>query len=165
MVFTWTLEMLINAVMICNMIVLGVQGLLDSLRDYQHMHGCKKISNANLKPIHSWNKVPIKLQKEVCQMTKGSSKELFQKLLKPEEVVKERERKSSHRGSATREFRGRYSQFRVITIYSYLGTTEYSKRETRHRYKRATSKILNVSDVVRKGMLLNCVMLSLTILV
>ena len=42
-------------------------------------------------------------------MAEDSLQELFQKMLKAEEVVKERER-SSHRGSVTREFRGRYRQ-------------------------------------------------------
>ena len=57
-----------------------------------------------------WNKVPIKLQKEVGPMTEVSLQELFQKLLKAEEVVKERERRSSHRGLTTVEFRSRYNQ-------------------------------------------------------
>ena len=56
-----------------------------------------------------WNKVPIKLQKEVGPMTEVSLQELFQKLLKAEEVVKERKRRSSHRGLTTREFRSRYN--------------------------------------------------------
>jgi len=87
----------------------SVQGLLESMRDYQRM-APQKLSDANLESI-LWNKVPIKLQKEVGQMTKGSLQELFQKLLKAEEVVKERERRSSaHRGSATREFRNKFSQ-------------------------------------------------------
>ena len=42
-------------------------------------------------------------------MTEGSLQELFKKLLKAEEVVKERGRRSSHRGSVFREFRGRYT--------------------------------------------------------
>ena len=36
-----------------------------------------------------WNKVPVKLQKEVGQMTEGSLQKLSQKLLK--ETMKERE--------------------------------------------------------------------------
>ena len=86
----------------------SVQGLLESMRDYQRM-APQKLSDANLESI-LWNKVPIKLQKEVGPMTEGSLQELFQKLLKAEEVVKERERRSSHRGSTTREFRSRYNQ-------------------------------------------------------
>ena len=39
----------------------------------------QKLSDANLESI-LWNKVLIKLQKEVGEMTKGSLRELFQKL-------------------------------------------------------------------------------------
>ena len=73
----------------------SVQGLLESIRDYQRMAPLK-LSDAILESI-LWNKVPIKLQKEVGPMTEGSLQELFQKLLKAEEVVKERERRSSHK--------------------------------------------------------------------
>ena len=54
------------------------------MRDYQRM--------APQKLSIMWNKVPVKLQKEVSQMSEGSLQELFQKLLKAEETVKERER-------------------------------------------------------------------------
>ena len=47
-------------------------------------------------------KVPVKLQKEVWQISKGSLQELFQKLLKAEEIIKERER-SSNRSLETKE--------------------------------------------------------------
>ena len=50
------------------------------------------------------------------QVAKETLQELFQKLLKAEEVVKERERRRSHRGSVSCEFRGRYSQ--KISVYS-----------------------------------------------
>ena len=69
----------------------SVQGLLESMREYQCM-APQKLSDANLESI-LWNKVPIKLQKEVRPMTEDSLQELF--LLKAEEVVKERERGSS----------------------------------------------------------------------
>ena len=58
----------------------SVQGLLEAMRDYQRM-APQKLSDANLESI-LWNKVPIKLQKEVGQLTEGSLQELFQKLLK-----------------------------------------------------------------------------------
>ena len=84
----------------------SVQGLLEAMRDYQRM-APQKLSDANLESI-LWNKVPIKLQKEVGQLTEGSLQELFQKLLKAEEIVRERERRSSSlRGSAIREFRNK----------------------------------------------------------
>ena len=86
----------------------SVQGLLESMRDYQRM-APQKLSDVNLESI-LWNKVPIKLQKEVGPMTEVSLQELFQKLLKAEEVVKERERRSFHRGLTTCEFRSRYNQ-------------------------------------------------------
>ena len=74
------------------------------MRDYQRM-APQKLSDANLESI-LWNKVPIKLQKEVGRLTEGSLQELFQKLLKAEEIVKERERRNTFsRGSTTREFR------------------------------------------------------------
>ena len=74
------------------------------MRDYQRM-APQKLSDANLESI-LWNKVPIKLQKEVGQLTEGSLQELFQKLLKAEEIVKERERRNTFsRGSTTCEFR------------------------------------------------------------
>ena len=82
----------------------SVQGLLEAMRDYQRM-APQKLSDANLESI-LWNKVPTKLQKEVGQLTEGSLQELFQKLLKAEEIVKERERRNTFsRGSTTREFR------------------------------------------------------------
>ena len=51
-----------------------------------------------------WNKVPVKLQKEVSQMTEGSLQETFQKLLKAEESVKERERRINQKSSEGRQF-------------------------------------------------------------
>ena len=71
------------------------------MRDYQHM-APQQLSDAKLESF-LWNKVPIKLQKEVSQMTEGSLQELFQKWLKAYEVIEERERRSSHRSSVTRE--------------------------------------------------------------
>ena len=98
-------------------------------------------------------------------MTEGSLQELFQKLLKAE-VDKERERRSSHRGSVNREFRGRYSQRTPVYSNNYVSGQQNTQREeTRYEYKRATSKILNVSDVVRKVMLQNHVTLLFTRLV
>ena len=70
------------------------------MRDYQRM-APQKLSDANLESI-LWNKVPIKLQKEVGQLTEGSLQELFQKLLKAEEIVKEN---SVSKSSASREFK------------------------------------------------------------
>ena len=66
-------------------------GLLESMRDIKEWH---KLSDANLESI-LWNKVPVKLQKEVGQMTEGSLPKTFQKLLKAEETVKEREREEN----------------------------------------------------------------------
>ena len=68
----------------------SVQGLLESMRDYQHM-APQKLSDANLESVLC-NMVPIKLQKEDSQMTEGSLQVLFRKMLKAEEVVKERKK-------------------------------------------------------------------------
>ena len=105
----------------------SVQGLLESMRDYQRM-APQKLSDANLESI-LWNKVPIRLQKEVGQMTEGSLQELFQKLLKAEEVVKERERRSSHRGSATHDFRSRYSQRTPVQSNNYTSGQQNNQKE------------------------------------
>ena len=64
-----------------------MQGFLESMRDYQRM-APQRLSDANLESI-LWNKVPVKLQKEVGQMTEDSWLELFQKLLKAEETIKD----------------------------------------------------------------------------
>ena len=48
----------------------SVQGLLESMRDYQRT-APQKLSEANLESI-LWNEVPVKLQKEVGQMSEGS---------------------------------------------------------------------------------------------
>ena len=104
MVSIWIQELLINAAMICSRIVLIPYRLLEAMRDYQRM-APQKLSDANLESI-LWNKVPIKLQKEVGQLTEGSLQELFQKLLKAEEIVKERERRNTFfRGSTAHKFR------------------------------------------------------------
>ena len=47
----------------------SVKGFLESMRDYQKM-APHKLSDANLESI-LWNKVPVKLQKEVGLMTEG----------------------------------------------------------------------------------------------
>ena len=104
-----------------------VQGLLESMRGYQQVTP-QKLSDANLESI-LWNKVPIKLQKEVGQMTEGSLQELFQRLLKAEEVVKERERRSSLRGSATREFRSRYNYRTPVQSNNYTSGQQNNQRE------------------------------------
>ena len=99
MVSIWIQELPINAVMIYSMITLVW------CKAFLRM-APQKLSDANLESL-LWNKV-IKLQKEFGQMTKGSLQELFQKLLKAEEVIKERERRNStYRGSGTSEFRNK----------------------------------------------------------
>ena len=95
----------------------SVQGLLEAMRDYQRM-APQKLSDANLESI-LWNKIPIKLQKEVGQLTEGSLQELFQKLLKAEEIVRERERSSSLRGSIPVNLETKLAtefQLRILTI-------------------------------------------------
>ena len=80
----------------------------------------QKLSDANLESI-LWNKVPVKLQKEVYQMSEGSLQELFQKLLKAEETVKERERRFNYKGSEGREFQSKFKR----SSYRYDGKANY----------------------------------------
>ena len=128
----------------------SVQGLLESMRDYQRM-APQKLSDANLESI-LWNKVPIKLQKEVGPMTEGSLQELFQKLFKGEEVVKERERRSSHRGSTTHEFRSRYNQGTPAQGNTYtLGQQSIQREEKRAQMQRNSLKNINCFRCGRKG--------------
>ena len=85
----------------------SVQGLVDAMRDYQRM-APQKLTDAALESI-LWNKVPLKLQREVREITDGSVQELLQKLLHAEYVVEERERwtqeprRKRFPGSATQE--------------------------------------------------------------
>ena len=65
----------------------SVQGLLDAMRDYQHM-ALRKLTDETLELI-LWNKVPIELQKEVKEITDGSVQELLYLLLKAEAVLQE----------------------------------------------------------------------------
>ena len=70
----------------------SVQGLVDAMRDYQSM-APQKLTDVALESI-LWNKVPLKLQREVREITDGSVQELLQKLLRAESVVEERERRT-----------------------------------------------------------------------
>ena len=60
----------------------SVQGLLESMREYQHM-APSKLSDANLESI-LWSKVPYVIQREVGEMKEWTLNELFQRLLKAE---------------------------------------------------------------------------------
>jgi len=70
----------------------SVQGLVDAMHDYQRM-APQKLTDTVLESI-LWNKVPVKLQQEVKEITDGSLQELLQKILKAESVVEERERRA-----------------------------------------------------------------------
>ena len=65
----------------------SVQGLVIAMRDYQCI-APQKLTDTVLESIQ-WNKVPVKLQKELKEITDGSVQELLQKLLKAESVVEE----------------------------------------------------------------------------
>ena len=67
----------------------SVQGLLEAIKDYQIM-APDQISNDNLISI-LWNKVPIKLQKEVGEIKDWSLQELLHCLLRAEATVAEHE--------------------------------------------------------------------------
>ena len=125
----------------------SVQGLLEAMRDYQRM-APQKLSDANLESI-LWNKVPIKLQKEVGQLTEGSLQELFQKLLKAEEIVGERERSSSLRGSATREFRNKAS-YRVPAQNTNY-TSGQQKEDGKTRFQQESLKNIKCFKCGKKG--------------
>ena len=68
-----------------------VQALLEAMREYQRL-APDKLSDVNLESI-LWNKVPVVLQKEVGEMKDWSLQELFQRLLKAEARVQERQRR------------------------------------------------------------------------
>ena len=57
------------------------------MHDYQRMAPQKLIDTVLESTL--WNKVPVKLQKEVKEISDSSVQELLQKLLKAESVVKE----------------------------------------------------------------------------
>ena len=71
----------------------SVQGLVDAMRDYQCM-APQKLTDTVLESI-LWNKVPVKLQREVKEITDGSVQELLQRLLKAESIVEERDRRAA----------------------------------------------------------------------
>ena len=78
----------------------SVQGLLEAIKDYQRM-APDQISNDNLISI-LWNKVPIKLQKEVGEIKDWSLQELLHRLLRAEARVAERERRNPQFGPKRR---------------------------------------------------------------
>ena len=71
----------------------SVKGLVDGMRDYQCM-APQKLTDTVLESI-LWNKVPVKLQREVKEITDGSVQELLQRLVKAELIVEERERRAA----------------------------------------------------------------------
>ena len=77
----------------------SAQGPLNAMRDFQRM-APDKLTDSTLESI-LWNKVPVKLQKKVKEIT-GSVQELLQKFLIAESVIAERKRCSQPR-SASRE--------------------------------------------------------------
>lgn len=69
----------------------------------------QKLTDAVLESI-LWNKVPVKLQKEVKEITDGSVQELLQKLLRAESVVEEQERRKSEGFCCNRRDQGRANE-------------------------------------------------------
>ena len=78
----------------------SAQGLLEAMRDYQRL-ALTKLTNETLESI-LWNKAPIELQKEVREIPDGSVQELLQRLLRAEQVVAERKRRSQSSGATTK---------------------------------------------------------------
>lgn len=108
----------------------SVQGLVDAMQDYQRM-APQKLTDTVLESI-LWNKVPVKLQKEVKEITDGSLQELLQKLLKAESVVEERERRVSD---------GRQRRDRGRTIeHSQDRTTEGNRSSATGRHTARTER-------------------------
>ena len=70
----------------------SAQGLLEAMRDYQRM-APTRLTDETLESV-LWNKAPVELQKEVREIPDGSVQELLQRLLRAEEVVAERKRRS-----------------------------------------------------------------------
>jgi len=70
----------------------SAQGLLDAMRDYQHM-APRKFNDETMESI-LWNKVPLELQKELGEIPDGSVQDLLQRLLRTETVIQERARRS-----------------------------------------------------------------------
>ena len=58
----------------------------------------RKLTDETLESI-LWNKVPVKLQKEVKEITDGSVQELLHRLLRAEAVLQERARRTSQQTS------------------------------------------------------------------
>ena len=77
----------------------SAQGLLEAMRDYQRL-APTKLTDEMLKSI-LWNKGPVELQKEVREIQDGSVQELLQRLLRAEEVVAERKRRSQNSAATT----------------------------------------------------------------
>ena len=69
----------------------SVQALLESMREYQRI-APEKLSDTSLESI-LWNKVPYALQREVGELKDWALQELFQRLLKAEARVQERQRR------------------------------------------------------------------------
>ena len=78
---------------------LSVKGLLDSMKDYQRM-APEQLTDDNLLSI-LWNKAPYKLQKEVGDIKDWSLQELFERLLRAEARVEERDRRSKSKLTKT----------------------------------------------------------------
>lgn len=71
---------------------LSVKGLLESMKDYQRK-APDQLTDDNLLSI-LWNKAPYRLQKEVGDIKDWSLQELFERLLRAEARIMERDRRS-----------------------------------------------------------------------
>ena len=80
---------------------LSVKGLLGSMKDYQRM-APEQLSDDNLLSI-LWNKAPYRLQKEVGDIKDWSLQELFERLVRAEARLTERDRRV--KADATRKTR------------------------------------------------------------
>ena len=88
----------------------SAQGLLEAMRDYQRM-APTRLTDETLESV-LWNKAPVELQREVREIPDGSVQELLQRLLRAEEVVAERKRRSQ----ASEEYKIRVLLSQVVHL-------------------------------------------------
>ena len=97
------------------------------MRDYQRM-APQKLTDTVLESI-LWNKVPVRLQKEVKEITDGSVQELLQKLLKAESVIEEQERRAAGGSSShSRKDQGRINEHRQDPVAEANRSSETTRK-------------------------------------
>ena len=93
-----------------------MQGLLEAMKDYQRK-APDHLLNDNFISI-LWNKVPLKLQKEVGEVKDWSLQELLQRLLRADSRVEERECRTSQATPRRRQLQADFSDSNQFTTAS-----------------------------------------------